>query len=102
MKACPNFKRGITFLLSEQWHICLNTDIYTSALGRLLFSDAGHSRGLQAWFLCVLFYVASCVILSTIVCFFSGRNQNQKWPGPVTPLQISRTVVAILSLCRLH
>lgn len=28
MKTCLNFKRDITFLL---WHICLNTDIYTSA-----------------------------------------------------------------------
>lgn len=34
--------------------------------------------------------------------FFSGRNQNQKWPGPVTPLQISRVVAAILSLCPPH
>lgn len=37
-----------------------------------------------------------------IVWIFSGRNQNQKWPGPVMPLQISRIVVAILSLCSVH
>jgi len=37
-----------------------------------------------------------------IVWIFSGRNQNEKWPGPVMHLQISRIVVAILSLCPLH
>lgn len=32
MKTCHDFKRDITFLLSEQWRVCLNTDVYTSAL----------------------------------------------------------------------